>query len=526
MEISSGISRKADHSGARETEDVHHSKMSSTMSPGTDQGTATEAQQMPRDALDDRIDELEQRLAALTTDNSPSRSSNASFRTAREQTSPIRLSQNTSRKRKEQDSPRRPIPVLYPPQGSGLQSSPPTQTSSRPTTSHRASTRPSTRRSSTAPSSQVASASSSRREARGPTSTRPSASSSRGGTTGPNPQGGSASSSRRSSFKVNQAVGAQTSGPARLNRRYNSTWPPPEVIHDGRQALQSVRAFSDLRDDIFSDMRAEERLRSSSLPTLPRPATADTTAASLLSTAVDLAGESSQNLQEFSNHVPAANIDWTLPSTRRREYEKIDKARSGFRGLMRRVTPRILWKNGRVGFHDDGNGSDAGTVRRFRMDVLDGDIAVDEIANGPWWKFGKMTLKAGKSPTEEGTELRDLERAGEEYAIANHGGPVEDGQQAEARKGNPGGDAVDEGEGSGLMTVTGRAASSPQGAYEEADGHKPTTNNEMPIADGTNKGDKHKNAAEGRSKSGVKGRKEANMKWNCFSLGRKKLGHA
>lgn len=326
--------------------------------------------------------------------------------------------------------------------------------------------------------------------------------------------------------KSTRQLALQTSGPARLNRRYNSTWPPPEVIHDGRQALQSVRAFSDLRDDIFSDMRAEERLRSSSLPTLPRPATADTTAASLLSTAVDLAGESSQNLQEFSNHVPAANIDWTLPSTRRREYEKIDKARSGFRGLMRRVTPRILWKNGRVGFHDDGNGSDAGTIRRFRMDVSDGDIAVDEIANSPWWKFGKMTLKAGKSPTEEGTELRDLERAGEEYAIANHGGPVEDGQQAEARKGNPGGDAVDEGEGSGLTTVTGRAASSPRGAYEEADGHKPTTNNEMPIVNGTNKGDKHKNAAEGRSKSGVKGRKEANMKWNCFSLGRKKLGHA
>lgn len=149
-------------------------------------------------------------------------------------------------------------------------------------------------------------------------------------------------------------------------------------------------------------MQAEERLKkSSSLPTLSRPATAGTS----VSTANDLVNESSQNPHEYSNHVPAANIDWTLPSTRRREYEKIDKARSGLRGLIRRVTPRILRKNGRVGFHadDDGKGSDVGTVRRFRMDVADGDSAVEGIASSPWWKFGKNKAKRqGKSSTEEG----------------------------------------------------------------------------------------------------------------------------
>ncbi|CAD6586202.1 MAG: hypothetical protein ASARMPREDX12_002297 [Alectoria sarmentosa] len=367
-------------------------EMSPGRSPSADQGTASNVQQMPRDALDNKIDELEQRLAALTAGISPSRSSNASFRTAREETTPKPHFQQALGKRKEQDSPKRPNPLLFPQRGSRRQSSTTPQSSSRPTTSHRTSTRPSTRRNSTAPSSQVPSASSSRREGRAPASTRP-----------------SASSSRRSSFKVAQLAGAPLSRPARLHRRKNTaTWPSPTVIRDGRQALQSIQAFSDLRDDVFSGMQAEERLKkSSSLPTLSRPTTAGTS----VSTANDLVTESLPNPRQYSNHVPAANIDWTLPSTRRREYEKIDKARSGLRGLIRRVTPRILRKNARVGFHDDdgdddddGKGSDVGTVRRFRMDVADGDGAVDEeVAKSPWWKFGKNKAKRqGKLSTEEG----------------------------------------------------------------------------------------------------------------------------
>lgn len=362
-------------------------EMSLDISPRADQGTAGNVQQMLRDALDEKIDELEQRLAALTAETSPSRSSNASFRTAREEVTPQPLSQKALGKRKELDPPKRPNRVLFPPRGSRRQSCSTIQ-SSRPTTAHRVSTRPSTRRNSTAPTSQVPSASSSRREGQAPTSTRPSDSSKRG-TTGPDSQGASSSSSRRSSFKVNQPAEAQLSQPARLNRRNNTTWPPPTVLRDGRQALQSIQAFTDLRNDVLAGMQAEERLKSSSLPTLPRP----TIAAPSVSTANDLAGESSQNAHEYSNHVPAANMDWTMPSTRRREYEKIDKARSGLRGLIRCVTPGVLRKSGRVGFHDDGKGSDAGTVRRFRMDVADGDSTVDEIAKSPWWKFGKMKAK-------------------------------------------------------------------------------------------------------------------------------------
>ena len=385
MEMSLDILPNADDNRARDLEVIHLNRMSSNISSSADQNKARGVQQTPRDALNNKIDELEQRLAALTADISPSRSSNASFRTAQEQTSPTPLSQNALGKRKEQDSPKRPNPVSFPPRSSRRQSYTNTQASSRPTTSHRASTRPSTRRNSTAPTSQVPSASSSRREGRAPTTTRP-----------------SASSSRRSSFRVNQPASTQTSRPARLNPRNNTTWPPPTVLRDGKQALQSLRAFSDLRDDVYSAMQAEERLKSSSLPTLPRPTTADTTAASSVSAANDVGTGSSQDRHEYSNHVPAANIDWTSASTRRREYEKIDQARSGLRGFIRRVTPRILRrKNGRVGFHDDGKGSDAGTVRRFRMDVADGDSAVDESAKSHWWKFGKKKAKGkGTSSTE------------------------------------------------------------------------------------------------------------------------------
>ena len=404
MEMSSDISSNTDDSGAREAEVAHLNKTSSNILSSARQGSVGNVQQIPQDALEDKIDELEQRLAALTADNSPSRSSNASFRTAQELVSPKPLSQNALGKRKEQDAPKRPDPVLFPPRRSRRQSFTTTQSNSRPTTSHGASTRPSTRRSSTVPTSQVPSASSSKREGRAPTSTCPSASSSRRVATSPDSKGASASSSRHFSFKVDQLAGAQTGRPNVRNRRNNTTWPPPTIVRDGRQALQSIQAFSDLRDDVFSAMKAEEHLKSSSLPTLPRPTTADTTPASSLSTTNALTRESSQNLHIYSNHIPAANIDWTLPSTRRREYEKIDKARSGFRGLIRRVTPRILQKNGRVGFHDDGKGSDAGTVRRFRMDVADGDSTVDEIANDPWWKFGKKKTKGKGQSSTEGIE--------------------------------------------------------------------------------------------------------------------------
>lgn len=66
-------------------------------------------------------------------------------------------------------------------------------------------------------------------------------------------------------------------------------------------------------------------------------------------------------------------IEWTSPSTRRREYKAIDRASSGMRGLWRRVAPRwCQFGDSRVPFFEEGKDGKAnyeGSVRRFRMDL-------------------------------------------------------------------------------------------------------------------------------------------------------------
>ncbi|KAF9885286.1 hypothetical protein FE257_013084 [Aspergillus nanangensis] len=68
-------------------------------------------------------------------------------------------------------------------------------------------------------------------------------------------------------------------------------------------------------------------------------------------------------------------IDWTSPSTRRREYEKIDRASTGVRGFWRRVAPRwCQFGHSRVPFFEEGKDGKAnyeGSVRRIRMDLPD-----------------------------------------------------------------------------------------------------------------------------------------------------------
>ncbi|KAL4874622.1 hypothetical protein BJY04DRAFT_203547 [Aspergillus karnatakaensis] len=68
-------------------------------------------------------------------------------------------------------------------------------------------------------------------------------------------------------------------------------------------------------------------------------------------------------------------IEWTSPSTRRREYEAIDRASSGVRGFWRRVAPRwCQFGDSRLPFFEEGKDGKAnyeGSVRRFRMDLPD-----------------------------------------------------------------------------------------------------------------------------------------------------------
>ncbi|KAH7115192.1 hypothetical protein B0J11DRAFT_444730 [Dendryphion nanum] len=59
-------------------------------------------------------------------------------------------------------------------------------------------------------------------------------------------------------------------------------------------------------------------------------------------------------------------MHWTSPNTRRREYEKIDKANSGLRGLLRRFVPRCVSGPPPQRFYEKDR-EDAGSVRRYRM---------------------------------------------------------------------------------------------------------------------------------------------------------------
>ncbi|PGH23666.1 hypothetical protein AJ80_02272 [Polytolypa hystricis UAMH7299] len=80
--------------------------------------------------------------------------------------------------------------------------------------------------------------------------------------------------------------------------------------------------------------------------------------------------------------IPATVIDWTSPSTRRREYKAIDRSSRGVRGFWRRFAP--LWcqsRERRMLFFEEGKGGKEmyeGSVRRFRMDVPDDEEEVDK----------------------------------------------------------------------------------------------------------------------------------------------------
>jgi hypothetical protein len=75
--------------------------------------------------------------------------------------------------------------------------------------------------------------------------------------------------------------------------------------------------------------------------------------------------------------VEPTTMHWMTDSTRKREYERIDKANRGLRGLVRRIVPRCVSGNPPPRFYED-NKSDAGSVRRYRMDLSEEEDEYDE----------------------------------------------------------------------------------------------------------------------------------------------------
>lgn len=77
-------------------------------------------------------------------------------------------------------------------------------------------------------------------------------------------------------------------------------------------------------------------------------------------------------------------MEWTSPDTRRREYEKIDRASSGVRGLWRRVAPRCFQsRDSRTPFFEEGKTEREGSVRRFRMDIPEDEEPESDSQGNP-----------------------------------------------------------------------------------------------------------------------------------------------
>jgi hypothetical protein len=75
--------------------------------------------------------------------------------------------------------------------------------------------------------------------------------------------------------------------------------------------------------------------------------------------------------------IPATTTHWTSPSTRKRDYERIDRQNTGLRGLVRRVVPRCVSGPPEKFYEKDQ--SDAGSVRRYRLDVIESHINEKEL---------------------------------------------------------------------------------------------------------------------------------------------------
>nr|KMM65660.1 hypothetical protein CPAG_02006 [Coccidioides posadasii RMSCC 3488] len=98
--------------------------------------------------------------------------------------------------------------------------------------------------------------------------------------------------------------------------------------------------------------------------------------------------------------IPPTVMHWTSSSTRRREYEKIDRSCRGIRGMWRRFAPKWCQsKSQRIPFFDETKGGKQlyeGSVRRFRIDIPDEDV--DE-GQGPQVIESELKAKSGFTKT-------------------------------------------------------------------------------------------------------------------------------
>jgi hypothetical protein len=70
----------------------------------------------------------------------------------------------------------------------------------------------------------------------------------------------------------------------------------------------------------------------------------------------------------YTSSFPPTVMHWTSHEARMKEYAAIDRSNAGVRGLLRKLLPKCVMK-GHAKFYNEKEGSDAGSVRRIRLDI-------------------------------------------------------------------------------------------------------------------------------------------------------------
>ncbi len=214
---------------------------------------------------------------------------------------------------------------------------------------------------------------------------------------------------RSSSFLIRQPNGTQPRRPhmplrsssAMHARAYSTS--SSDFYAEYKPLFRSLEAS--VQSGAALSVEPQAHLTSTSLPTLISPLTIAELTVNQSSQTLPNAAES-EYPPSYSNHVPATPIDWTLPSTRRKQYNEIDKSCRGFRGLVRRLALNLLRSHEkRVGFYNAERSSDAGTVRRYRMNDDDCDSDVDETEDEKHC-FGNGIVEKGRTGHLTGRQTR------------------------------------------------------------------------------------------------------------------------
>lgn len=175
-------------------------------------------------------------------------------------------------------------------------------------------------------------------------------------------------------------------GSAPSSRRTSCTLIDPSrpTRHYRINSSQNVPAITRDVDDVLAlHFRACSLFQSSSYqPSLPSP-TMSAHGPSVTATEIGAATETLHYQSTYDSDVgpldektiATADVEdttmhWMSPSTRKKQYDKIDRANSGLGSMIRRILPRCVSGPGPQRFHDDEK-SDAGSVRRYRVGVPD-----------------------------------------------------------------------------------------------------------------------------------------------------------